>query len=206
MLFLAISGFLQLYIFLLWDSIGCDLTIETENLNALCDVNHGDIDIGLIQSITKRAGYGSCSDEILATWGPQMVEMFRYAINEINDNNEILPNITLGYIIMDDCLTDVVSLARAVSFIAKDEKKSTNYIPISPSTDDTSKSLQQTTKNDTTENVCLTEEIPLFENAAGIIGPLTSRSSVMVASLLGLFEIPALATVATSDELSDTSR
>ena len=40
----------------------------------------------------------------------------------------------------------------------------------------------------------------------GIIGPRTSRESVMVSSLLSLFHIPVLAPYSTSDELSDKSR
>ena len=40
----------------------------------------------------------------------------------------------------------------------------------------------------------------------GIIGPRTSRESVMVSSLLSLFQIPVLAPYSTSDELSDKSR
>ena len=41
---------------------------------------------------------------------------------------------------------------------------------------------------------------------SGVIGPITSRQSIMVSSLLSIYEIPTLSTMATSDELSDKSR
>ncbi len=41
---------------------------------------------------------------------------------------------------------------------------------------------------------------------SGVIGPVTSRQSIMVSSLLSIYGIPTLATMASSDDLSDKSR
>ena len=40
----------------------------------------------------------------------------------------------------------------------------------------------------------------------GIVGVATSRKAVMVASLMGIFHIPSIGTLSSSDELSDKTR
>ena len=190
--------------------VKCDRVIRMQDLNALCDVKHGDVDIAFLSPVAKPRNDETCSDQIWNPYGIQMVEIFRYAINEVNKRLDTLPNITLGYIIMDNCMTDVVSLARALSFVTEEENlQKTHAMDENNSTFsqndavDSEKSKSNQGKHD---NLCTKEEIPLFDTVAGLVGPYSSRSSVMVASLLSLFEIPTLATLATSDELTDASR
>ncbi len=185
-----------------------DRVIRMEDLNALCDIKHGDVDIAFLSPVAKPRNDGTCSDQIWNPYGVQMV--FRYAINEVNKRLDILPNITLGYIIMDNCMTDVVSLARALSFVTEEENLQNTHVMdennITFSKNDAVHSEKPKSMQGKHNNLCMKEEIPLFDNAAGLVGPYSSRSSVMVASLLSLFEIPTLATLATSDELTDASR
>eukprot|EP00079_Xenopus_tropicalis_P038181 XP_017951952.1 PREDICTED: vomeronasal type-2 receptor 26-like [Xenopus tropicalis] len=53
---------------------------------------------------------------------------FMYAIEEINNSTELLPNITLGYRIYDACNSDVIALMSTFSLLSEDENPTVNYI------------------------------------------------------------------------------
>lgn len=40
-----------------------------------------------------------------------------FAINEINKNNSLLPNISIGYVIYDSCLSSMLSMNAAMGFM-----------------------------------------------------------------------------------------
>ncbi len=148
----------------------CQCTITIHNMNALCDIKHGDIDIAFLSAITMPAGNSTCSNKLWRPAGIQMVEIFRYAIDEINTKIDIFRNISVGYVIMDNCLTDVISLAKALSFIRDDvllthqmyagQLNMTEIVP--------AKQIMDGKENSHEDNVCLREEIPLFDNVAGM--------------------------------------
>ncbi len=148
-------------------------TIPMHNMNALCDIKHEDIDIAFLSAVTMPAGNSTCSDKLWRPAGMQMVEIFRYAINEINTNIDIFRNISVGYVIMDNCLTDVISLAKALSFIRDNtllahemyagQLNMTQIVP--------AKQIMDGKKNKHEDNVCLREEIPMFDNVAGMTQP-----------------------------------
>ncbi|OCT68947.1 hypothetical protein XELAEV_18040255mg, partial [Xenopus laevis] len=53
---------------------------------------------------------------------------FIYAIEEINNNTDILPNITLGYHIYDVCASEVLALKSVFHLISNEENPSPNFI------------------------------------------------------------------------------
>ncbi|XP_041429882.1 vomeronasal type-2 receptor 26 [Xenopus laevis] len=53
---------------------------------------------------------------------------FIYAIEEINNSTELLPNITLGYHIYDSCVSEVVALMSTFSLLSEEENPALNYI------------------------------------------------------------------------------
>ena len=53
--------------------------------------------------------------------GFRSVQAHTYAISEINRNPSLLPNVTLGYMIYDSCLTAEVGFRGAVSLISGSE-------------------------------------------------------------------------------------
>ncbi|XP_053330357.1 vomeronasal type-2 receptor 26-like [Spea bombifrons] len=53
---------------------------------------------------------------------------FIYAIEEINSNSDILPNVTLGFRIYDACSSDVVALKSTLCILSEDQEPTPNYI------------------------------------------------------------------------------
>ena len=46
-----------------------------------------------------------------------------YAVQEINNDTTVLPNVTLGFAIVDDCNKDTTAMTRALQFIQKNTFK-----------------------------------------------------------------------------------
>lgn len=160
-------------------------------MNGLCYYNPGDLNIALLEEISEGGSEKWCTDHLASEYKPQYVESLKFAIDEINRNQSILPNITLGYVIMDICNRDMVALSRALSFITDDGNDLLGKI--------------HNNSTDIPQVIQCGEEVIHFE-VSGVVGPTTSREAVMVASLLSLFEIPILSTYASSDELTDETR
>ncbi|XP_069805693.1 vomeronasal type-2 receptor 26-like [Dendropsophus ebraccatus] len=53
--------------------------------------------------------------------------VFIYAIEEINNSTELLPNTTLGYHIYDSCTSEVIGLKSLLSILSEEEKPTPNY-------------------------------------------------------------------------------
>lgn len=49
--------------------------------------------------------------------GMQRLEAMLFAIDEINNSPDILPNITLGALIMDSCSSDTYALEQSMEFV-----------------------------------------------------------------------------------------
>ena len=115
----------------------------------------------------------------------------RFAIDRLSANKTILPNITLGYVIMDDCNKEAVALA-----------KSTQLIPIktcvrSGCNGGTQQSLPQ--------HVLTAGPNPQYE-VVGVVGPFGSTLQLRTSLLMSFYELPHISWIATSDALSDKSR
>ena len=117
--------------------------------------------------------------------GPSNPEAFVYAINQVNSRLDLLPNITLGFIIIDNCYQDLAGLASSLYLVPDPDDP--NYFP-----DD--------------EFITCEAGYRRFRNVVGTVGPGSSKVAVMTAGLFSLFNIPMLLTTATSDDLSDKSR
>ena len=100
-----------------------------------------------------------------------------YAVGVVNNRQDLLPNVTLGFDIRDDCFDEDTALWAALSLINKDQCTSTN-----PS------------------------NIGFPNKLVGFVGPITSTMNVVVGAMCDLLEIPSISYGATSDELSDKSR
>ncbi|XP_055372800.1 metabotropic glutamate receptor 8 isoform X2 [Condylostylus longicornis] len=117
--------------------------------------------------------------------GVQRLEAMLYAIDLINNDSNILPNITLGALIIDSCSSDTYALEQSMEFVRY-------YM-----------------NQDMSEYVCENGKPPLFKPhkpVSGVIGASFSVVSIMVANILRLFKIPQISYASTSTELSDKSR
>ncbi len=142
----------------------------------------GDVTLGFLTSIRPRGlGDNLCGNGLLWAASVQEVEAFVYAIDRVNMRSDLLPNITIGFAIMDDCNNDLAALARSYFFLHVDNGLN---------------------KGD--YEYCHNEF--KYFNVKGVVGPYGSRRAILSASLFSIFHIPIISTYATSDQLSDKSR
>ncbi|XP_058797774.1 metabotropic glutamate receptor 7-like isoform X2 [Phymastichus coffea] len=117
--------------------------------------------------------------------GVQRLEAMLYALDQINADKQLLPNTTLGALILDSCSSDTYALDQSMEFVR-------SYM-----------------NQDITEYRCENNKTPIYEPhkpVTGVIGASFSGVSIMVANILRLFKIPQISYASTSTELSDKSR
>ncbi|XP_064084977.1 metabotropic glutamate receptor 8-like isoform X2 [Macrobrachium nipponense] len=117
--------------------------------------------------------------------GIQRMEAMLYALDKINRDTVLLPNITIGALILDTCSSDTYALEQSMEFFRS--------------------SLSQ----DASDFKCKGGKKPIYnppKPVIGVIGAASSSVSVMIANILRLFKIPQISYASTSTELSDKSR
>uniref|UniRef100_A0A4W5JTG1 Glutamate receptor, metabotropic 6a n=1 Tax=Hucho hucho TaxID=62062 RepID=A0A4W5JTG1_9TELE len=145
----------------------------------------GDITLGGLFPIHARGPHGLPCGEIKKEKGIHRMEAMLYALDQINSDPELLPNITLGARILDTCSRDTYALEQSLTFV------------------------QALIQKDTSDIRCSNGEPPIIrkpERVIGVIGASASSVSIMVANVLRLFEIPQISYASTAPELSDNNR
>ncbi|XP_063069870.1 metabotropic glutamate receptor 8-like [Engraulis encrasicolus] len=146
----------------------------------------GDIVLGGLFPVHARGepGSGSACGELRKGEGIQRLEDMLYAIDRINNDPELLPNVTLGAVILDTCSWDTYAVKQSLTFL---------------------EALIETPR----DVRCPNGERPIFAkpyNIVGVIGAAASSESITVANLLRVFEIPQISYASTAPELSDDGR
>jgi len=136
----------------------------------------GDVTLGGLFDVHIKGPNDTCSSELF-TMGLGHVEAMLFAIERINDDSSILPNVTIGYDIRDYCENAGMAMTMAYDMVR--------------STDP----FCQSGKNRTND---LSSHPPVV----AIIGPHDSISAVLVGGLLQVNGIAAISPSATSHELS----
>ncbi|XP_032292728.2 metabotropic glutamate receptor 2 isoform X2 [Drosophila virilis] len=139
----------------------------------------GDVILGALMMVHSREDSITCGP-IMPQGGIQALEAMLYTIDRINEM-DLLPNITLGAHILDDCDKDSYGLEMAVDFI----KGSISNI-------------------DDAEYHC--NKTQVRKVISGVVGAASSVTSIQVANLLRLFRIPQVSYFSTSPELSNKQR
>uniref|UniRef100_A0A1I8NMS5 G-protein coupled receptors family 3 profile domain-containing protein n=1 Tax=Stomoxys calcitrans TaxID=35570 RepID=A0A1I8NMS5_STOCA len=139
----------------------------------------GDVILGGLMMVHSREDNLMCGP-IMPQGGIQALEAMLYTIDRINEQG-LLPNITLGAHILDDCDKDSYGLEMAVDFI----KGSISNI-------------------DDAEYHC--NKTQVRKVISGVVGAASSVTSIQVANLLRLFRIPQVSFFSTSPELSNKQR
>lgn len=141
----------------------------------------GDIILGGLFPLHLAKENGSCS--ILRSNVLMYSEAMVFAIEEINRNGTVLPNITLGYDIRDTCGTDQLGVEIASDFVFKNTLRFDSRFQVA---------------NTCHVRVTSEKQTPIL----AIIGELDSRVSVNVANVLQVVDLPQISYGASSAELA----
>ncbi|XP_061641210.1 metabotropic glutamate receptor 4-like isoform X4 [Phyllopteryx taeniolatus] len=145
----------------------------------------GDISLGGLFPVHARGHEGKPCGELKKEKGIHRLEAMLFALDRINNDNNLLPNITLGARILDTCSRDTHALEQSLTFV------------------------QALIEKDGTDVKCLGGGAPIItkpERVVGVIGASSSSVSIMVANILRLFKIPQVSYASTAPELSDNTR
>ena len=116
---------------------------------------------------------GSQCGRLRIEGGLERVEAMLYAIDLLNSDSDLLPNLTVGYDIRDTCYSETFGLEEAVDMIQFNDR-----CPCAENASTVTPSL-------------------------GILGAAASRVSIPVAGLCRLFAVPQISYVSASTPLSD---
>uniref|UniRef100_A0A667X6F0 Glutamate metabotropic receptor 8 n=1 Tax=Myripristis murdjan TaxID=586833 RepID=A0A667X6F0_9TELE len=145
----------------------------------------GDIILGGLFPVHSRGDRGTPCGELKKEKGIHRLEAMMFAIDLINKDPELLPNITLGARILDTCSRDTYALEQSLTFV------------------------QALIEKDGSDVRCANGDPPIFtkpDKIVGVIGAAASSVSIMVANILRLFKIPQISYASTAPELSDNTR
>uniref|UniRef100_A0A8B9RBY7 Glutamate metabotropic receptor 7 n=1 Tax=Astyanax mexicanus TaxID=7994 RepID=A0A8B9RBY7_ASTMX len=145
----------------------------------------GDVTLGGLFPVHARGVAGEPCGDVKKENGIHRLEAMLYALDLINGDEELLPNITLGARVLDTCSRDTHALEQSLTFV------------------------QALIQKDTSDVRCTNGEPPVFvkpEKVVGVIGASASSVSIMVANILRLFQIPQISYASTAPELSDDRR
>ncbi|XP_036373360.1 metabotropic glutamate receptor 8 isoform X2 [Megalops cyprinoides] len=145
----------------------------------------GDIILGGLFPVHARGDRGVPCGELKKEKGIHRLEAMLFAIDLINKDPELLPNVTLGARILDTCSRDTYALEQSLTFV------------------------QALIEKDASDVRCANGDPPIFakpDKIVGVIGAAASSVSIMVANILRLFKIPQISYASTAPELSDNTR
>ncbi|XP_070399351.1 vomeronasal type-2 receptor 1-like [Nothobranchius furzeri] len=109
--------------------------------------------------------------------GLRKAHTMTFAIDEINQNSKLLPNVTLGYSLYDNCLTLGVGFRGALALISGQQEETV------------------------TDEKCLGSP-PVI----GLVGDSSSHTPIAISSVLGLYRVPIVSYFATCSCLSDRQK
>lgn len=125
--------------------------------------------------------------------GVMWVEAMMFAIREINEDQNLLPNITLGFDIRDSCNQIDLALGTAIEFLlSPNENQASSYVARK---DNVNRSLCLCNSNKTS-----------FPPVMAVVGGASSRISSSVSPIFSVDNIPQISYSSTSPSLSDKTR
>lgn len=147
----------------------------------------GDIILGGLFPVHEKGENTPCGPKIYNR-GVQRLEAMLYAVDKVNNDTQLLPNIKIGVQILDTCSRDTYALNQSLQFV----RSALNTLDTSVF--ECADSSKPKLKSNVTG--------PVF----GVIGGSYSSVSLQVANLLRLFHIPQISPASTAKALSDKTR
>uniref|UniRef100_A0A3Q3ANC4 Taste receptor type 1 member 3 n=1 Tax=Kryptolebias marmoratus TaxID=37003 RepID=A0A3Q3ANC4_KRYMA len=135
----------------------------------------GDINLGGLFPINQKSN-NLTSIQDLNEFGLGLALVMKYAVDEINENQAMLPGIKIGYKIYDTCRHSSIVVKPTISFLTA---KTNNALLVECNYTDYETSI------------------------SAVIGPYTSEMVSVIGKLLGFFLMPQISYGATSDKFSD---
>ncbi|MEQ2254489.1 hypothetical protein ILYODFUR_004282, partial [Ilyodon furcidens] len=109
--------------------------------------------------------------------GFRQAQTMAFAIDEINRNSQLLPNMTLGYMLYDNCVKLGIGFRAALALISGQE-----------------------------EQIIMGESCEGRPPVLGIVGDSSSTRSIAISTVLGLYRVPMVSYFATCSCLSDRQK
>ncbi|KAG7478501.1 extracellular calcium-sensing receptor-like [Solea senegalensis] len=109
--------------------------------------------------------------------GFRQAQTMAFAIDEINRNSNLLPNVTLGYSMYDNCFQLGIGFCAALTLVSGQE-----------------------------EQVTLEENCVGNPPVLGIVGDSSSTNTIAISTVLGLYSVPLVSYFATCSCLSDRQK
>lgn len=128
----------------------------------------GDIILGGLFPVHARGERGVPCGELKKEKGIHRLEAMLFAIDLINKDPDLLPNMTLGARILDTCSRDTYALEQSLTFV------------------------QALIERDGSDVRCANGDPPIFakpDKVVAVIGASASSVSIMVANILRLFKV-----------------
>ncbi len=94
--------------------------IVIPDLEMDCYIEEGDLNIAFIKQIHTMDIDSFCGEDLESEYELQYVEAFRWAVHQVNARTDLLPNLTLGFAVLDDCGRDLTALAKTLYLIPDD--------------------------------------------------------------------------------------
>jgi len=142
----------------------------------------GDVNIGFPFGVH---GIDATGKTVIPWFVCSAIVMANFALDQINNRTDLLPNVTLGLTIVDTFNTPNQALEVSMLFVPgiHSQTQSTGFI---------------------NESHFVGVDPNAF-NIVGVVGPVSSAEAIAVSPLLGIYELPIIGLFATSDQLSDKS-
>lgn len=128
----------------------------------------GDVTLGGLFPVHARGVPGEPCGIIKKEDGIHRMEAMMYALDQINADEQLLPNVTLGARILDTCSRETHALEQSLTFV------------------------QALVQKDTWDVRCTNGDAPVFvrpEKVVGVVGAWASSVSGTVADVLRLFQV-----------------
>ena len=166
-----------------YNKISTVISNRADRVRGFADEENADYVLGGLFPVHADADGGASCGEIKLEGSVERVEAMLYALDLINSNDSLLPNMQLGFDIRDTCISENIGLDEALDFAVLRGKW-----------------LQDSciSRGGNYNDSILPSTI--------VIGAASSRVSVPVATLLRLFEVPQISYSSTSARLNNRDR